>query len=437
MISRWGPFSSGSYNPQQLALTSGTRLGAYEVIAQIGVGGMGEVYRATDTNLKRAVALKVLPASVAGETERLTRFQREAEVLAALNHPNIAQIYGLEKSDGITALVMELVDGPTLADRIAQGPVPVDETLAIAKQIAEALETAHEHGIVHRDLKPTNIKVRPDGIVKILDFGLAKAMEPPGAIAAGVTQSPTITTPAMTHAGLILGTAAYMPPEQAQGRPADKRADIWAFGVVVFEMLTGQRVFTGETIADTLASVLKTDPDWRSLPAGVPPLLRTLLRWCLEKNPKRRLRDIGDARVKIEDLLAGAADETDAVIAGGVGIGRRVVHLAIAALLGAVVATTLAWTAFRPTPPRVLKMTASPSNSAALSINGSDRDISITPDGTHIVYTGNHGTQLFVRSLTEFEPATIFSASGTLRGVFISPGSDWVGFVQGTNTLRK
>jgi serine/threonine-protein kinase len=343
----------------------------------------------------------------------------------------------LEKSAGITALVMELVDGLTLADRIVQGPVPVDETLAIAKQIAEALEAAHEQGIIHRDLKPTNIKVRPDGTVKVLDFGLAKAMEPPGAISAGVTQSPTITTPAMTHAGLILGTAAYMPPEQARGRPADKRADIWAFGVVVFEMLTGQRVFTGDTISDTLASVLKTDPNWQSLPGAVPPRLRALLRWCLDKDPKRRLRDIGDARVKIEDLLAGAADETDAVIAGGVWMGRRVAHLTTAALVGAVVATTLAWMAFRPALPRLLRMTASPSNSAALSIDGSDRDISITPDGTNIVYTGNRGTQLFVRSLTKFEPATIFTASGMLHGVFTSPDGEWVGFVQGTNTLRK
>jgi serine/threonine-protein kinase len=420
-----------------LVLTSGTRLGAYEVIVQIGVGGMGEVYRAVDTNLKRAVAIKVLPGSVAGDTERLSRFQREAEVLAALNHPNIAQIYGLEKSDGITALVMELVDGLTLADRIVQGPVPVDETLAIAKQIAEALEAAHEQGIIHRDLKPTNIKVRPDGTVKVLDFGLAKAMEPPGAISAGVTQSPTITTPAMTHAGLILGTAAYMPPEQARGRPADKRADIWAFGVVVFEMLTGQRVFTGDTISDTLASVLKTEPNWRSLPAAVPPRLRALLRWCLDKDPKRRVRDIGDARVTIENLLAGVADDTDAVSAGNTSISRRVTYLTMATLVGAFVAATLAWTALRPIPPQVLKVTVSPSDSATLSIDGSDRDISVTPDGNNIVYVGNRGADLFVRSLAEFEPTTILSASGTLRGVFVSPEGDWVGFVQGANTLRK
>jgi len=213
-----------------VALTPGTRLGPYEVTAQIGVGGMGEVYRATDTNLKRPVAIKVLPASVAADAERLARFQREAEVLASLNHPNIAAIYGLERSGPATALVMELVEGPTLADRITRGAIPLDEALPVAKQIAEALEAAHEQGIIHRDLKPANIKVRSDGTVKVLDFGLAKAMEPMGTMSAGRSQSPTITTPAMTQAGLILGTAAYMSPEQARGSDADKRADLWAFG---------------------------------------------------------------------------------------------------------------------------------------------------------------------------------------------------------------
>src|SRR5215216_2609057 len=225
-----------------MPLTPGTRLGPYEIAAQIGVGGMGEVYRATDTNLARQVAIKVLPASVAADPDRLARFDREAKTLAALNHPNIAAIYGLEKSSGITALVMELVEGPTLADRIAQGAIPIDEALPIAGQIAEALEAAHEQGIIHRDLKPANIKVRTDGTVKVLDFGLAKALDPVGS-RPDVSQSPTITSPAMTQAGVILGTAAYMSPEQAKGRPVDKRADIWAFGCVLFEMLTGQRAF--------------------------------------------------------------------------------------------------------------------------------------------------------------------------------------------------
>jgi serine/threonine protein kinase len=246
-----------------MALAPGTRLGPYEITAPLGAGGMGEVYRATDTNLKRVVAIKVLPASVAQDAERLARFQREAEVLAVLNHPNIAAIYGLERSGGMTALVMELVEGPTLADRIAQGAIRVEEALPIAKQIAEALEAAHEQGIIHRDLKPANIKVRPDGTVKVLDFGLAKAMEPAAAMSPSVSQAPTITTPAMTDVGMILGTAAYMSPEHARGKPVDRRTEICALGAVFFEIQTGKRAFVGEHVATTLASVLMKEPDWR------------------------------------------------------------------------------------------------------------------------------------------------------------------------------
>ena len=231
---------------------------------------MGEVYQATDTNLKRSVAIKVLPASVAGDADRLARFQREAEVLAALNHPNIAQIHGLEKSAGTIALVMELVEGPTLADRIAQGAIPVDEALPIAKQIAEALEAAHEQGIIHRDLKPANVKVRPDGTVKVLDFGLAKALEPASAMSPGMSQAPTITTPAMTQAGMILGTAAYMSPEQAKGRSVDKRSDVWAFGAVLYERLSGKRAFDGEDMTDVLGAVVRLEPDWDVLPLDTP-----------------------------------------------------------------------------------------------------------------------------------------------------------------------
>src|SRR4051812_3927266 len=266
---------------------------------------MGEVYRATDTNLKRQVAIKVLPPTFAADADRLARFQREAEVLAALNHPNIAHIHGLEKSDGTIALVMELVEGPTLADRIANGPIPIDEALPIAKQIADALEAAHAQGIIHRDLKPANIKVRPDGVVKILDFGLAKAMDPVGASATNATMSPTLSMHA-TQAGIILGTAAYMSPEQARGSAADKRADLWALGVVLYEMLTGTRLFEGATISDTLASVLKTEADWGALPAATPPSMRRLLRRCLEKDRKRRLADAADARLEIEEAMAPA-----------------------------------------------------------------------------------------------------------------------------------
>src|SRR5580765_3343054 len=244
-----------------MALNTGTRIGPYEVVSAIGAGGMGEVYRATDTKLKRQVAIKILPPSVAADHDRLARFQREAEVLASLNHPNIAGIYGLEESGGVSALVMELVEGEDLSRRIARGAIPVDEALPYARQIAEALEAAHEQGIVHRDLKPANIKVRSDGTAKVLDFGLAKAMEPAAGSSPNVSQSPTLTTPAMTHAGMLLGTAAYMSPEQAKGRAADKRSDMWAFGCVLFEMLTGTRAFEGEDVSDTLAAVLRGEPN--------------------------------------------------------------------------------------------------------------------------------------------------------------------------------
>jgi eukaryotic-like serine/threonine-protein kinase len=271
----------------------------YQIAAQLGVGGMGEVYQATDTNLKRQVAIKVLPAAVASDVDRLARFQREAEVLAALNHPNIAAIYGLEKTADCTALIMELVEGDDLSQRIAKSAIPLDEALPIAEQIAEALEAAHEHGIVHRDLKPANIKVRPDGTVKVLDFGLAKAMEPAAGSSPSVSQSPTITTPAMTQAGTILGTAAYMSPEQARGKTVDRRADIWAFGAVLFEMLTGQRAFPGEDLTDTLASVVKLDPKWEALGEDVPARVRQVLRVCLQKDPRQRAQAIGDARLAL------------------------------------------------------------------------------------------------------------------------------------------
>ena len=283
-----------------MALQSGTRLGPYEITAQIGVGGMGEVYRATDTKLKRDVAVKVLPSALAADPERLARFQREAEVLASLNHPNIAAIYGLEEADRTKALVMELVEGPTLADRIAQGAIPVDEALPMAKQIAEALEAAHEQGIIHRDLKPANIKLRPDGVVKVLDFGLAKALEPTGAMSPEMSQAPTITTPAMTQAGMILGTAAYMSPEQAKGKTVDKRSDVWAFGAVLYEMLTGQRAFGGEDISETLADVMRVEPAWQTLPERLSPSLTTFVRRCLQKDPGQRLGDIHDMRLALE-----------------------------------------------------------------------------------------------------------------------------------------
>src|SRR5512138_864481 len=292
-------------------LTAGSFVGPYRVTALLGFGGMGQVYRAHDTKLQRDVALKILPESFIHDPDRLARFTREAHVLASLNHPNIGAIYGFEDSGAVHALVLELVEGPTLADRIARGPIRVDEALAIARQIAEALEAAHEHGIVHRDLKPANIKVRDDGTVKVLDFGLAKLTETGGAGRAGgagtgtveadlqvrLTQSPTITSPAMvTGVGMLLGTAAYMSPEQAKGKPADKRSDIWAFGCVLYEMLTGKRAFDGEDVSDTLAAVLRAEPDWRALPIDSPPSFVTLLKRCLEKDRGRRIADIAVAQ---------------------------------------------------------------------------------------------------------------------------------------------
>ncbi len=287
-----------------MSLTPGTRLGPYEVVSAIGAGGMGEVYRATDTKLKRQVAIKILPASLAADHDRLARFQREAEVLASLNHPHIAGIYGLEESGGVSALVMELVEGEDLSRRIARGAIPVDEALPYARQIAEALEAAHEQGIVHRDLKPANIKVRSDGTAKVLDFGLAKAMEPAAGSSPSVSQSPTVTTPAMTQAGMIMGTAAYMSPEQARGRPVDRRTDIWAFGCVLYEMLTGVPAFSRETVTDTLSAITRDEPDWNVHP-DIPPHITRLLRRCLDKDPRTRLRDIGEARIALARLEHG------------------------------------------------------------------------------------------------------------------------------------
>ncbi len=286
-----------------MALEIGSRLGHYDVTALIGEGGMGQVYQATDTKLKRQVAIKILPEAFAADPDRLARFQREAQVLASLNHPNIAAIYGLEEADATRALVLELVEGPTLEDRIKQGPIPVDEALPIAKQIAEALEAAHEAGVIHRDLKPANIKVRDDGTVKVLDFGLAKALDttPQG----DPSLSPTLTAGA-TQMGVILGTAAYMSPEQARGKPVDKRADIWAFGAVLYEMLTGQRAFAGGDVSEVLASVLAREPDWALLPRDVSPVLGTYLRRCLHKDPKQRVHDIADVRLALEGAFETA-----------------------------------------------------------------------------------------------------------------------------------
>ena len=410
-----------------MSLQAGTRLGPYEITAQIGEGGMGEVYQATDTNLKRSVAIKVLPESVAGDPERLARFQREAEVLAALNHPNIAQIHGLEKSDGQTALVMELVKGPTLADRIAQGAIPVDEALPIAKQIAEALKAAHEQGIIHRDLKPANIKLRPDGTVKVLDFGLAKAMEPAAGSSPSVSQSPTITTPAMTQMGMILGTAAYMSPEQARGKPVDKRADIWAFGCVLYEMLTGAGAFGDEDVSMTLSKILQRDPDLEALPGDVSARVRRVLEMCLVKNPQQRVKAVGDVRLALE----GAFETPVAVQAAAVPVvapwRKRPLPVALTALiLGVLVTTVVAWS-LRPTvaPEAVSRFDFDVPVEQAFRVLGRNL-FAFSPDGRAFVYDTQDG--LYLRTLDALEPRVIPGTEARSTGPFFSPDGQAVAY---------
>ena len=370
---------------------------------------MGEVYRATDTNLKRSVAIKVLPAAVAADPERLARFQREAEVLGALNHPHIAAIYGLERSDGTTALVMELVEGPTLADRIQEGPLTLDEALPIAKQIAEALEAAHDQGIIHRDLKPANIKVRNDGTVKVLDFGLAKAIESLGAMSASGSMSPTITTPAMTHAGLILGTAAYMSPEQARGKAVDKRADIWAFGVVVYELLTGERPFKGEGIGEILAAVIKDDPRLDDVPARMRPLLQR----CLEKDPRKRLRDIGDIGFLLDSQAQSAP-------AGG----ASWLWPAAAALL-LTITSGLAVLYFNQAPPepQSLRFQIPP------PVNSVAQVFALSPDGKYLAFvaTDDGPSRLWVRAMDALEARVLPETDGATYP-FWSPDAQYLGF---------
>jgi len=303
-----------------MTIAPGARLGRYEVLSPLGKGGMGEVYRATDTKLKRDIALKLLPDSFIEDPERLARFEREAQLLAQIHHPHIASIFGIEETDGVRALVMELVEGPTLAERLEAGALPLEEALGVARQIAEALEAAHDKGIVHRDLKPANVKLRPDGTVKVLDFGLAKTWEPEST-GTGLSLSPTVTSH-HTRAGVVLGTAAYMSPEQARGKPVDKRADIWAFGVVLWEMLTGRHLFDGETVSDVLANVLKSEVPLSVLAVQTPQSVRELLRRCLERNPRNRLHDVADARIVIQELLEGGLDATAAVTAPAPGTPR-------------------------------------------------------------------------------------------------------------------
>jgi eukaryotic-like serine/threonine-protein kinase len=417
------------YNPSHLALIPGTRLGPYEIVAAIGAGGMGEVYRATDSNLKRQVAIKVLLQTVAADPDRLARFQREAEVLAAVNHPNIAHVHGLEKSDGMLALVMELVEGLTLADRIAHGAIAIDEALPIAKQIAEALEAAHERGIIHRDLKPANIKVRADAMVKVLDFGLANALDVGSEGSGALSMSPTQSLHA-TQAGMILGTAAYMSPEQAAGKAVDKRTDLWAFGVVVMEMLTGQPVFTGETVPHVLASVLKSDPDWTALPATTPAALRRLLRRCLEKDRKRRLSDAADARLEIEEAMAAPRDE---VAPSPVSAWRRALPWTVAAAFGVALVSALVlsppWRAAPVPTPRKLLAFIGADASMPIELGAS---AILSPDGTVLAFAAQQAGQarLFVRKLDQLQ-ATPHSGTEGAGSPFFSPDGQSIAFFAG------
>ena len=415
----------------------GTTISHFKVLEKIGEGGMGVVYRATDTKLNRDVALKILPQQFASDSQRMGRFQREAEVLASLDHPNIGQIYGIEDAGKTKALVLQLIEGPTLAERIAQGPIPVEDALKIALQIAEGVEAAHEKGVIHRDLKPANIKITPEGQVKILDFGLAKAFEGESPIT-DMSQSPTLTE-GMTRAGVILGTAAYMSPEQATGKPVDKKADIFAFGCVLYEMLTGKRAFEGETITETLAAVLRAEPDWEALPENTAWRITDLLRQCLQKDLQRRLHHIGDVRIQIELSF------TDPSLLGsgttGVPARHRQIHWPVAVVLS--ILAFLAGIAVL----RLMSPGSSPDFTRGRFVIslGLDQDIvettgydlAISPDGESVVYgiSGSGQDQLHLRPIDSFETQPIPGTENASQP-FFSPDGQWIGFTAGSRVLK-
>ena len=432
-----------------MPLQPGTRIGPYEITGPLGAGGMGEVYRARDTKLSREVALKLLPAALAADPDRIARFQREAQVLASLNHPRIAQIYGLEDSGDLRALVMELVEGPTLAEIITDrspARMPVEEALRLAREIALALEAAHDRGITHRDLKPSNIKVTPSGDVKVLDFGLAKLSSPDSSVqrsAIELSASPTLTTPALaTGVGVILGTAAYMSPEQARGRPVDKRADVWAFGCVLYEMLTGRRAFEGEDVSDTLAAVLRGEPDWSVIPPGLSPTVRVYLRRCLARDPAQRVHDIADMRLAIEGAFDVPADASSATPAAPSGSGRwphglkpalYVIGVVVAAVLGGLGVPLL----FPVKPPSVVRLTATPSNGIVIAPTQADSDIAVSPDGSRIAYVSvqQGALSLYVRTLSSLDVVRIEGLNSP-RSPFFSPDGESIGFFDGDGLKR-
>jgi hypothetical protein len=417
-------------------LAPSTKLGVYEVVAQIGAGGMGEVYRAHDTRLNRDVALKVLPEAFARDSERMARFEREAKVLASLNHPNIAAIYGLEESGPIRALVMELVEGPTLAERIRGGAIPLEEALPIARQVADAVEYAHDKNVIHRDLKPANIKVKEDGTVKVLDFGLAKALSEE-VEAEDMSNSPTLSM-AATRQGMILGTAAYMSPEQAKGKVVDRRADVWAFGAVLYEMLTGKQTFHGEDVTEILAAVVRAEPDWNQLPATTPHAIRNLLRRCLDRNLRRRLSHIAEARVTIEDVLSGTAPIESIAAQGVPALGRRVLLVGAGCVIAASLVTGLVMWKLRPAPP------AQPVTRTAITLPADQRlavgenpAVAISPDGKLLAYVALQGNiqQIYLRAMDKLEATAIPGTDGAVNP-FFSPDSQSLGFFAG-GKLKK
>ena len=412
------------------------RIGCYSVTAKIGEGGMGEVYQARDTKLDRDVALKVLPEAFTSDPDRLARFEREAKVLASLNHPNIGSIYGLEEAEGVKALVLELIEGPTLADRIKQGPIPIDDALPIAKQIAEALEAAHEQGVIHRDLKPANIKVKDDGTVKVLDFGLAKAFQP-DAGDASASMSPTISlTAAATQMGMVIGTAAYMAPEQAKGLPVDKRADIWAYGAVLFEMLTGKKLFDAGDVSEMLASVLVKDPDISRIGNDVPAHIRSVVRQCLVKDPKERLRDIGDVRLAMKGTCETAvATISEPAAAPTLQVWQRPVSVLGGIVIVALVTGLAVWAMTRPEPipePDLVRFTILPPDVAPLDVGGGLPELAISGDGSRIIYQSRTGgvTQITLRHFDQLLGAPVRGTEGA-GGPFLSPDGESVGFTTG------
>jgi eukaryotic-like serine/threonine-protein kinase len=423
-----------------MPISTGTRLGSYELLVQIGAGGMGEVYKAHDTKLSRDVAIKVLPEAFAHDPERLARFQREAKMLAALNHPNIATIYGLEQSNGTNYLVMELVSGETLQQRISkEGALPIEEALKICVQVAEALEAAHEKGIIHRDLKPANVKVTPEGKVKVLDFGLAKAFA--GDVADGnPSQSPTLSAVA-TMQGVLLGTAAYMSPEQARGKAVDKRTDIWALGCVLYEMLTGKQAFDGEDITEILATVVKTEPDWNRLPQDTPPIVRMLLRRCLQKDRALRMQAAGDVRIEIVDALTTPPTAAAATVDLATKSWRERLAWPTAAVLALIaIAFGIGFTLRAPKPlqpVQAVRLSAEIGADANLyTFVGSSAVFS--PDGTRLALLARGSDQkqrIYLRSLDQLQAAALPGTENALDP-FFSPDGQWLGFFA-DNKLKK